>query len=175
MAVCGSEKANLEKLGLGLEEFQQAMRSQFDLDEALYAFKENDKSYYFELKEEAMAQQLIPFLEKVYPMLHPVRSGNTHASLDKLRNAPPSQWLDLVEEQGDEYLQMDNYGDFASYVHAPGTQRRARVFSSSIMISMEGKIMMEEYGRQFGFFEQCVRLAFPEFPIASALRIYITG
>jgi hypothetical protein len=39
----------------------------------------------------------------------------------------------------------------------------------------KGKIIMEEYGQQFNFFKYCMLQAYNQFPIASALRVYITG
>jgi hypothetical protein len=40
---------------------------------------------------------------------------------------------------------------------------------------MEGKIVMETYGRQFRFFKYAMVQAFKEFMLAGALRVYITG
>jgi hypothetical protein len=43
------------------------------------------------------------------------------------------------------------------------------------MLSHEGKISTEVFGRQFNFFDYCIHETFSEFPIVKALRVYISG
>ena len=52
---------------------------------------------------------------------------------------------------------------------------RVTINYENIILSMEGKIIMEEYGRQFRFLKHTMKNAFKDFSLASALNIYITS
>ncbi len=92
--------------------------------------------------------------------------------IKKLKTLPPSEWLQWAAEQPEEAFQFDEYG-MRDYMEA--NHRKICVYYDCLLLSMEGKIMMEVFGRQFKFFKYTMMQTFKQFSIAGALRTYITG
>jgi hypothetical protein len=67
----------------------------------------------------------------------------------------------LDENGGCDYLRY-GFSDISVYYDCP-------------LLSMEGKISMETFGRQFKFLKYIMMQSFKQFTLAGALRIYITG
>ncbi|MBC7476057.1 MAG: hypothetical protein H7263_17375 [Candidatus Sericytochromatia bacterium] len=71
-----------------------------------------------------------------------------------------------------EAFQFDEYGmcDYLEVNHS-----EISIYYDCILLSLEGKIMMEVFGRQFKFFKYTMMQTFKQFSISGALRVYITG
>nr|VFK06080.1 MAG: hypothetical protein BECKLPF1236A_GA0070988_1000123 [Candidatus Kentron sp. LPFa]VFK22655.1 MAG: hypothetical protein BECKLPF1236C_GA0070990_1000128 [Candidatus Kentron sp. LPFa] len=67
---------------------------------------------------------------------------------------------------------MDEYGmwDYLEKNHSS-----IQIYYDSLLLSMEGKISMESFGRQFKFFKYTMMQTFKQFGLSEALRVYITG
>ncbi len=111
----------------------------------------------------------------MYPLVYPFDRELYEDFLEKLNNAEPTKWIDLTDERRYEVFQTDKYGMPDYVVFKMPFNPHIDVICNSILLSMEGKIVMEEYGRQFNFFKFCMQHTFSEFLIAKALRVYITG
>ena len=96
-------------------------------------------------------------------------------TLNELKNSKSENWLSLAEDKSCEEFQIDNYGIEDNLYFEKAFNPRVSVYYESILLSMEGKIMMESYGRQFNFFKLCMTEMFKEFKLAGALRVYISG
>ncbi len=109
-------------------------------------------------------------MKTIYPLLYdkPERYNNIIKELEKL---PPSEWLQWAEEKTKEAFQFDEHGmwDYLRNNHS-----QIRVYYDSLLLSMEGKIVMEEFGRQFNFFKYTMMQTFRQFSLSGALRTYIT-
>ncbi|MCK5674138.1 MAG: hypothetical protein KAH95_12225 [Spirochaetales bacterium] len=80
--------------------------------------------------------------------------------------------MELAESKSQFAFQYDDGGMWDIF-RVNGS--KIRIYYDSILLSMEGKIMMEEYGRQFNFFKYTIMQTYKNFSLAGALRIYITG
>nr|VFJ91287.1 MAG: hypothetical protein BECKLFY1418B_GA0070995_10258 [Candidatus Kentron sp. LFY] len=78
------------------------------------------------------------------------------------------------EEKREELFQYDSDGEWD---YLEDNHSTIRVRHDCLLLSLEGKIPMEEHGRQFIFLKYAMAQAFKQFPfpLAGALRIYITG
>lgn len=161
----------------GLDDHALALRMQESLGfvPANYQSAHTDTDWVWQLRTERLASDLIPLLEAVYPLLYPAAgSGNDTAEvLAKLAGMPPEEWLPWMKEASLYSFQDDRYGSGDSL--RTGTGSRIPVYYRHVALSMEGKIVMEEYGRHFRFFQHCIAAAFPSLPLAGSLRVYITG
>jgi hypothetical protein len=119
--------------------------------------------------------QLLPFLEKFYPLVYPGRKEDFEDTIEMLRKSEPRAWLELSDEKSCEEFQLDKYGEPEFLYFDKPFKPCAKIFSTAIMLSNEGKISMEVFGRQFNFFKYCIQETFSEFSIAKALRVYISG
>jgi hypothetical protein len=167
----GVKKKQVDKAQLTLEQLQEKMQQELYFVPELYEVSEVDNVYYFQLKEAVLSEQLIPFLKTLYPLLYdkPVYYEDI---LKTLETMPPSEWLEWAESKPEEAFQLDENGA-CDYLRHGFTD--IDVYADCLLLSMEGKISMETYGRQFRFFQYVMLQAFKPFALAGALRVYITG
>ena len=123
------------------------------------------------LKDDIFQAQLLPLLETLYPLLYKNTAYYDHI-LQKLHTLPPSEWIPWAKGKSAEAFQFDRYGmgDSIQEKHT-----NIHLSYESLLLSMEGKIVMEEYGRQFAFIHYMMIHTFRQFSLSGALRIYITG
>jgi hypothetical protein len=83
-----------------------------------------------------------------------------------------SKWIDWAKTKPEEAFQYDEYG-MEDYLNEKFTD--ISINYNCIALSLEGKIMMETYGKQFNFFKRMINEGFKEYSISGATRVYITG
>ena len=167
----GINKSETDKAGLTLEQLQERMQHDLHYVPDIYNATEKDDYYHLLLNEEIFAAELLPFLKTFYPLLYSDPAYYDDI-LEKLAAMPPSEWLKWAQGKPEEAFQFDEYGtrDYLSVQHT-----RIPVSYDALLLSMEGKIGMETYGRQFSFVKYAMMQTFQEFRLAGALRMYITG
>lgn len=174
---CGISKSELKKNKITKNKLIDEMKRKLHFEPSIYDFSETDDSYLFKLNSNVFETQLVPFLEKLYPLIYLNKDSDFPDVIIKLKNTEPSEWLNLSKGKG-EYLyefQFDKYGENEYFYFDKPLNLRASIYSEIISLSTEGKIIMEVYGKHFLFFKYCIQAAFPEFSLAKALRVYITG
>lgn len=167
-------KQELQKYKISLDELVSKMQNELHFNPEIYDFFEDEKDVKFILKNEVFVKELLPFLEKFYPMIYD-NSKSYLETLKELKNTTSDKWLPFAEHKSCEQFQMDDYGAEDNLYFDKDFQPRVKILNKSILLSMEGKIMMESYGRQFIFFKLCMIEMFKEFRLGGALRVYITG
>jgi len=166
------EKSAVDKAGLSMEKLQEKMTQEFYYAPELYDINQVENELYcFQLKQTVITEQLIPFLKTIYPLLYD-NPENYQTLVEKLQTLPASEWFSWAEKNSEEVFQFDKYGA-TDYLQIDFTT--IRINYNAIMLSLEGKIIMETYGRQFNFFKYTLMETFKQFSLAKALRVYITG
>jgi len=164
-------KAEVDKAQLTLEQLQGTMTHALHYIPEIYVVSEHGDVYNFLLNDDIFQTQLLPLLNTRSPLLydHTASYGNVLKELDTLS---PSTWLQWAQGKSEAAFQFDTYGmwDDVEEHHS-----RIRVSYECLLLSMEGKIVMEEFGRQFNFFKYTMMHTFRQFSLAGALRVYITG
>lgn len=168
-------RQEVEKAQWTQEELIAQMQNDLKLPLDNYQLEAGETKWVWTLRPDLLASELIPFLQGLYPALYPQEGGenDSEAVLRGLTERPPDQWMRWAEGKPHYSFQADRYGT-SDYLSA-NFGRRVGVHYLDILLSMEGKIMMEEYGRQFRFWQQCMVNRFAEFALARSLRIYLTG
>ena len=169
------EKKQVQKNNISEEELIAAMKSALHFESSIYDMSQTDEYYLFRLKSNVVEIQLLAFLTKFYPALYPDGDKEYERTLEMLKNSEPSGWIQLSKDDGNEEFQYDNYGEEERISFDKPFRPRISISYNTIMLSMEGKISMETYGRQFNFFKYCMQETFFEFSIAKALNVYIAG
>lgn len=170
-----ASKKHLQKHGITKDELIAEMRIKKHFEPQIYDFLEIEEDYFFNLQSVVIENQLLPFLEKFYPLVYLDRNKYFADTLEMLKNSEPSTWLGLAKEKRCEEFQYDPYGESEYLYFDKPFNPHAQIASKAIMLSHEGKISMEVFGRQFNFFKYCMQETFSEFSIAKALRVYISG
>ncbi len=167
----GINKAEADKADLTLTQLQERMQQDLHYAPDIYNATEKDGYYHFHLNEEILHRELLPFLKTFYPLLYSDPAYYERV-LEKLADTPPSEWLNWAQGKPEEAFQFDEYGtrDYLRVKHSD-----IAVSYDTVLLSMEGKIGMETFGRQFTFVNYAMMQAFQQFRLAGALRMYITG
>ncbi len=168
------KKSEADQVKLEISDLQDIMKQKFYYPPEIYHNDSDEENHYFYLKEEVFSSQLIGFLEKIYPKIYndPDFTNNYDKLLVKLKESPSTMWMELAESKSQFAFQYDDNGMWDIF-RVNGS--KIRINYDIILLSMEGKILMEEYGRQFNFFKYTIMQAYKNFSLAGALRIYITG
>jgi len=173
---CSTEKANLQKYKITPEILVYEMKNQLFFAPEIYDFTETDSSYVFTLQPSVLETYLIPFLEKFYPYFYDDNSEDDYKQLiNKLKSTTADEWIKVAERKSYVPFQIDKYAHGDTVYFEQNFKPTARFNYYGILFTIEGKIMMECYGKHFHFFQYCVQQTFFEFPIAKAIRVYITG
>lgn len=142
---------------------------------AIFDKTERDDALIFTLKKEVFDSELLPFLETFYKTLYQGKDYK-HAStaLEELKKTSPSEWPAIAASRSLYYFQKDEYANRDTISLDIAFLSRVDVDYYCILLSSEGKILMEEYGRLFHFLKFCMKEAFKEFALAGALRVYFS-
>ena len=143
---------------------------------AIFDKKERDDALIFTLKREVFDSELLPFLEKFYKTMYQGKDyEHAGTAIEKLKKTSPSEWVAIAASKSLYYFQKDEYANKDTIRFDIAFLPRVDVHYDCILLSSEGKILMEEYGRQFHFLKFCMQEAFKEFALAGALRVYLSG
>ena len=169
------EKSNLEFFDNGLEDVKKELESQYYYNLDLYEQSEIDSFYVFELKSEVIENGLIPFLKEIYPKLYVQASYNKYCKdvLDDLLNLSKEDIVEYSKTQSKIPFQYDKYVN-SDYIYG-NFGKKVVVKYDSIALYSDGKIIIESTPEQFKFFTYCIVKAYPEHPISSSLKVYISG
>ncbi|MCI5130698.1 MAG: hypothetical protein D3904_04080, partial [Candidatus Electrothrix sp. EH2] len=153
-------KSKADKADLTLDQLQERMQHDLHYAPQIYTATEKDGYYRFLLNEDILHSELLPFLKTFYPLLYS-NPAYYEDVLKKLADMPPSEWLKWAESEPEEAFQFDEYGtrDYLSVNHTD-----IPVSYDAAILSMEGKIVMETFGRQFTFVKYTMMQTFRQFP-----------
>ncbi len=167
----GVNKSEADKADLSLQQLQEHMQRDLHYVPDLYTASEEDGYYHFLLNEDVFHEELLSFLKTFYPLLYS-KPAYYEDVLEKLADMPSSEWLKWAQGKPEEAFQFDEYGtrDYLSVNHTD-----IRISYDAVLLSMEGKVVMETFGRQFTFVKYAMMQTFRQFRLAGALRMYITG
>lgn len=159
-----------------VEDLVSQLQQKLYFNPDIYDVLESDKAFVFTLKKAVFESQLLPFLEKMYPLVYPDSKQSSYPiTLNELKNTTADNWMSMAGDKSCEEFQIDSYGLPDYLILGNDFSPSIGVYYECILLSMEGKISMEFYSRQFKFFKLSVSTMFKEFSISSALRVYITG
>lgn len=169
-------KNEMKACNMLISELKNKMQTDLHFNMDIFSEAEDNDYFSFSLKNDIFQHQLIPMLENLYPLLyHNSRYSSYNQIISILKSTNPSEWMTLAEEKGFEEFQIDSYG-MSDFLYCDKNHfDHIKISYQSIMLSAEGKIAMEAYGRQFNFFKYCIMQTFSQFSIAKAIRVYITG
>lgn len=166
------KKSEMKKADFDYNKLVKTMKTSLYFQSEIYKKNEDENFIVFTLKEEIVQTQLLDFLKSFYPHLY--KDPDSYSGvLESLTSLPPSQWMEWSRKKPGAAFQYDEYGMsdylFGNFGHSIWINYK------SIILSHEGKILMESCGSQFHFFKYAMIQTFKEFSLSGALRVYITG
>lgn len=173
--IVSKEKA--EKGDLSLDEVLQKMKQSIHFHPSIYDFSDEDGYWRWNLKKQIWEEELLGFLNEFYPLLNINKSYTDFEDvLKKLAEIPTSDWLELAENKSFSSFQFDEYGENEwLYFEEKPFRPKISIGFDSVLLELEGKIIIESWGKLFNLFAFSIQKAFPTFQLSKAIRVYITG
>jgi len=166
-------KNDLTSANIDLTEFEHTLSEKLNYIVSYFERTESEEYFTYSLTNEQLETEMVPFLRTLYPMLYPDSPAMYTTVLSELSTKTAKEILKYAEDQPEESFQDDGY---AMNDRISINKRRISIhYRNIIMLALEGKIVMEEYGKIFAFVKKCMTLALPDQKMASCLRMYITG
>lgn len=171
--------AKSPKHTLSPPEMAALINTEFPLDLALFDLLENEACYQWSIKPAVLQSGLLPFLAQFYPSFyrHKEAIAEYQDLLAQLHaDADLSQWLERAQRKEKVCFQYDTYATPA-YLRYPANRfgEPLEVGFDGIILAITGNIYLETYGGFLRYFAESVQMRFSAFPLASCLKVYISG
>ena len=157
---------------LSREEIEKELGS-YLFDSELYNQSVTEELFVYSLKKEVAEAEWLPFLKDFYAMRY-VDGWEKDYATEILKILGESngfdEWIDIANQRQHQIYQSDRRNEYLwlgkkESLYAP-------VFES-VLLSMDGKIVMECYNSILRFFTECVRERLKQYKLAKALSVYI--
>lgn len=162
---------------LTLEEVVQKMQAALLFAPELYDFKETEDTWTWQLKPDFWEGELLPFLKDFYAVVYAQNPYSDYLdALATLEKTAPEKWMELAVDASFVSFQYDRYGMGERLrFEDKDFQPTIGVGYDSVMLAMEGKIIMESWGTLFRLFAESIHHRFAKYQLAKTIRVYITG
>jgi hypothetical protein len=164
---------------VSIEKVIEKMTSEIGFDANLYEVEETESSWKWNIKSDKIQSEFVPFLEHFYGVMNKfIRLDDAEKVIQKLKSEQPKSLQAFIEDDSfynfQESYSNDSY-DFSFEKEGSLMKNKVRISSDVITLVMTGKIMMEEEGGFFEFFEAMIHQNFNTFNLSKNIRVYITG
>lgn len=161
------DKEDLERENFGLEEAIKCLKDEVNID--LYDLKEIEDRYIWTIKPEMFGGNFIEFLEEQFRLYGGEEDRSIAQVIEEIKGLKsPEEIMNLPDEKSSPNFQLlDLFSDYIGY--------RIEVRYRLICYFMDGKILMECYGRILRYFEQMIRLQRDKYPIVDCVKVMISN
>ena len=139
-----------------------------------YTYSETKHYYLWEIKEEHLIEDLVPFLKEQYMMYDSsVKHTQVIEALSLLQTGKEvKEYVEQCKSQEYTFI-LDK--ELLDYVDVGGFGRFAEVRYELIRIFLDGKILMECYNNIFRYITKAIQLQKEKYRIADCVRVMITS
>lgn len=164
-----------------LEEAKQKILDEYDFQD-IYNIKNkttnDDNLIVFTLKSEIIEQELYPFIKDFFAWRYPndtyYNTQDILAAIEHIKTY--EQMLEYADKShGGPLFRSDTYADRKTTLINQQYGRRLYFKRKDILLSYDGKIIMECYGEIFYRFMQLLKEKFIKYKLAKAIDVFITG
>lgn len=169
VGICISFSVNKENYKL--EEVETALSKKYYLPN--YECREIDSVWKWELKEDLFNSSFTDFVLQQFELYGEAHlEGIEMLTTELLTCTNKQDFIDLAMSEDHYHFQWDNGGEseWASIVLG----KHIDINYECIILFSEGKIKMEGWEDIFQYLSKQIGLANPDFPIAKAMKVYIT-
>lgn len=160
--------------GKSVEEILGKVEDKYNLSE-IYERREEETYYEYSIKKEVLDKELVPLIEKFYALRYTKDERTDAADVIEALKALPDTSARL-EMLNDRRFQTYQAGDDMDYFYIDVfPPMEIRVCSNNAILSIDGKIAMECYGRVLDFFSRCIAAQLQDFALSKALTVWIDG
>lgn len=164
---------NLRSVGAKADEYIAALKENQPIAMELYeVIKEgDDDDYSIRLKDAAIVDDLLPFLWAFCRDFYP-SERDYGKDLEQLKHCKTYDDLEALTETC-YYPLIRNHQSKKIYFSGSGLDDVA-LYSDGLMLTLEGKVFVEDLDKSFMFFEKMIKKAYVEdFPIVKSITVSI--
>lgn len=170
----------------GLDKFKdeyshEELLEYFEVTHLLFdAFErtETEDAYVYQLKDELVEHELLPFLKEFYPLHYQEKDYYEDAleAVEECKNLDElKEMMELSYDDYDEAFQIID-GSGLSFLTSDNFDNRCFSYSfQNVSLSIDGKILMESYGSFLGFVRRSLCEVFKKYKLITAIRVWIDG
>ena len=167
--------ANKERV---MNEFQNVdkFKTQFEKtfnESGNYQLEETDNYYYLNLKSEVADKEWVDFLRSFYKLRYTRDCGQDDVIEALSQSNDLKSKLDIAKAGGHFCYRADYYPYYL--MENPYSYRDMLVGVDMVILSTDGKIVMECYHDLFDFFARLIRQELKDFRLAGSLMVEIWG
>lgn len=142
----------------------------------IYNLEEDDNYVFLSLKPEIAEEEMVDFLNDFYALRYPdERQRNRMADMKTIGSLKTyNEWLELAEKKQYQAFQLDGY----VFDHTPfprGWTNSLETSVNQIILSLDGKIIMECYDDLFVFFTNLIKEKLSKYRLSESLMVNISG
>lgn len=159
-----------------IDKIKEQLSAKLNID--CYNYSEDEKGHYWQIKQEMLENDFAEFLDAQFQMCAK-QNEQIKESLKKVQETKSVQELfDLCDSKSLENFQLVSpIIDYISVTRSNGWyEDNVLVYFNMMAYLLEGKIIMECYGKSFAYFEHNIRaLQKEKYPIVECVKIMITS
>lgn len=142
----------------------------------IYDMEEDDDYVTLVLKPEIAEPELVDFLQDFYEMRYPEESvRNIYTKMEELKALNTwDEWMEYAREKQCQAFQMDEYIHLST-PYPGGWTRSLDTSAEQVILSLDGKIIMECYGELFEFFTTLIKDKLAKYKLADSIVVAISG
>ncbi|MCL4555827.1 MAG: hypothetical protein M1572_02925 [Gammaproteobacteria bacterium] len=169
-------KKSKNGIAVALEDVFEKLARDRGFNPALYDVIDDETETVFRLKSDLLEQQLPSFLQDYYALMYASKVESDENGSDviaALEGKVTDEMLALAKSKSHTMFQLDTHHDML-YFRDKDFRPSLTVRYTIIILSIEGKAIMECYGTHFRFFKKCMLVAFSQHPIISTVQVFLT-
>jgi hypothetical protein len=160
---------------VSLEKVVEKMTAEIGFDANLYELEETEYSWEWNIKSDKIQSDFVPFLEYFYSVMDKfIQLDDADEVIQKLKSEQPKSLQAFLDEDS-FYNFQESYTDDSYELYFEKEKEEVNISSDITTLVSTGKIMMEEEGGFFEFFEAMIHQNFKEFEMSKNIRVYIMG
>ena len=157
------------------EEVKDALQKSFNKS-GIYSLEEDEDAVWLALKPEIAESEWVEFLQDFYELRYPDpqrREGMVDMEQIKSRKSL-QEWMDYAAEKANQAYQLDTYV-YCSTPFPRGWTNSLETSTEQIILSLDGKILMECFKDLFDFFGSLIKEKLSRYRLSESLLVSISG
>ena len=141
----------------------------------IYNLVEDDYYVSLKLKPEIAEPEMIDFLHDFYEMRYSKEKMRVYTNMEDIKQRKTlDEWLEYAKAKKNFAFQFDEF--IHLYTPYPrGWSQSLDTSGEQIILSLDGKIIMECYGELFSFFTKLIKDKLSKYKLAESLKVAISG
>ncbi|MBR1502343.1 MAG: hypothetical protein IJ618_00475 [Prevotella sp.] len=141
----------------------------------IYNLEEDDYYISLKLKPEIAEPEMIDFLHDFYEMRYSEETRKEYTNMEDIKQRTTlDEWLEYASKKSNYAFQLDEFIHIST-PYPGGWTDSLDTSAEQIILSLDGKIIMECYGELFLFFTNLIKDKLSKYKLADSLKVAISG